>query len=44
MYKGQEMWQIETHTQTHTGVLSTKTEHEDEKASILAKYEMCLQR
>ena len=42
MYNGQEMWQIETHT--HTGVLFTKAEDANQKASMLAKYEMRLQR
>ncbi len=39
MYTGQEMWQIETHTHTHTGVLFTKAEHANHKASVLEKYE-----
>ena len=44
MYNGQEMWQIETHTHTHTGVLFTKAEDANQKASMLAKYEMRLPR
>ena len=43
MYTGQEMWQIETrthaHTHTHTGVLFTKAEYANHKASVLEKYE-----
>ena len=43
MYKGQEMWQIETHTHIHTGVLSTKAVYAHQRASMLVKYEMRLQ-
>ena len=39
MYNGQEMWQIETHTHTHTGVLFTKAKLAIYKASVLEKYE-----
>ena len=43
MYKGQEMWQIETHTHTHTGVLSTKAKYANQYACKDA-YAICIYR